>query len=135
MKIDDVNPELEKLIAHEGNLKEFEYEGYKCRIIRHRTFGSLCGYVVIPFGHPWYQKDYDEIEQMHNYEVPAHGGLTFSGEVDDGSYLVGFDCAHLGDLIPNMTPYLSPNETYKDMDFVTNNLKEIIDFMKGALKV
>jgi len=60
------------------------------------------GYVVIPKGHPYHGKHYDEIP------VEVHGGLTFAepakeldwkelGEKDKEGWVVGFDTAHYGD--------------------------------------
>ena len=28
--------------------------GYRCAILRHEKFGTLCGYVAVPPEHPWY---------------------------------------------------------------------------------
>lgn len=66
------------------------------------------GYVAIPKGHPCFGMDYDEIHD--NYEINAHGGLTFASHVsnnedtawpvpDDcvGHWIVGFDTGHYGD--------------------------------------
>lgn len=66
------------------------------------------GYVIIPEGHPFYGKDYDDID------VNVHGGLTFSEfgykldweEIkpeDKRSWVVGFDTAHWGDNHSNWT--------------------------------
>ena len=55
------------------------------------------GYVRIPEGHEYYDKNYDDIP------VSVHGGLTFSDHVFENSknftdgYWVGFDTAHYGD--------------------------------------
>ena len=55
------------------------------------------GYVRIPEGHPYYEKNYEDIP------VSVHGGLTFSNHIfDNGKYFsdgywVGFDTAHYGD--------------------------------------
>ncbi len=86
--------------------------GLPCLIVR-GAVGALCGYVGVPKGHPWFGKDYDDVE------VDVHGGLTFAspcqlgaeaeaichkpaeGESDQVWWL-GFDCAHLGDLCPTM---------------------------------
>jgi hypothetical protein len=54
--------------------------------------GHRCGYVQIPVGHPWYEKDYEEIE------CSVHGSLTYGDVSPDGKFYVGFDCAHFGDL-------------------------------------
>jgi hypothetical protein len=45
------------------------------------------GYVLLPDNHPFYGKDYDEID------VDAHGGITYADE--DG--WIGFDTAHAFD--------------------------------------
>lgn len=55
-----------------------------------------CGYVEVPehLGKP----DYDESPIM---EINVHGGVTYAGDLDemDGKYVVGYDCAHYGDLM------------------------------------
>lgn len=68
-------------------------------------FGSWCGYVAIPPGHPAHGCGYDDFD-----EVEVHGGLTYAkecvgdpgrgvchvsaeGEPDDVWWL-GFDCGH-----------------------------------------
>jgi hypothetical protein len=60
------------------------------------THGYACGYVGVPEGHPWYKKDYDDID------VDVHGGLTWSddhvgNDAPDGLWWVGFDTAHYND--------------------------------------
>lgn len=60
------------------------------------------GYVALPEGHKYYGVNYDDVP------VDVHYGLTYgeSEEIDGKSYwVVGFDCAHLGD-----DPYSSPQE-------------------------
>ena len=56
------------------------------------------GYVRIPEGHPFYGKEYNEID------VSVHGGLTFSehvtitdGDVLPEGFWIGFDTFHHGD--------------------------------------
>lgn len=74
--------------------------GLECRIVRHPGAGHLCGYVQLPADHPWHGRDYDDID------VEVHGGLTyaqdrFPRQDDPGpGWVIGFDCAHLGDLSP-----------------------------------
>lgn len=60
------------------------------------TTGWGNGYVRIPEGNKYYDKNYNEID------VSVHGGLTFSGHItNDGvlsnGFWVGFDTAHYGD--------------------------------------
>lgn len=90
--------------------------GLDCLVVRNH-FGSLCGYVGVPAGHPAYGVPYDEPD------VEVHGGLTFadtcSGESADGQpsagichvpepgrphdvYWLGFDCGHAFDFQPGM---------------------------------
>ncbi len=64
------------------------------------------GYVLIPEGHILHGKHYDDID------VNIHGGLTFSGLIDEqalvwgkdiltkddiGMWMIGFDTAHYSD--------------------------------------
>lgn len=129
-----IYPELKEIIEKEGNEKDFQYKGYECHIRRVGVpyMGHLCGYIEIPTEHILFNMDYDEIEKKYDYELPAHGGLTFSNNVD-GAYWIGFDCNHTGDLAPMYLEeglqFRSPNDTYKDMGFVENNIKQIIDFI------
>jgi len=67
------------------------------------TTGWGNGYVVLPKGHKYHGKDYDDIN------VDVHGGLTFSDAAnelndwpeiiaeDKGGWVIGFDTAHLDD--------------------------------------
>ena len=78
------------------------------------------GYIGLPNTHPWYEKDYNDID------VNIHGGLTFSEPADKldwkeikpkhkGGWVVGFDCMHYGD-----TPLSCPKE------YVQNETKSLI---------
>lgn len=85
------------------------------------------GYVLLPKGHKWHGKHYDDIP------VEIHGGLTFSEPItedmvegenweqyltkeDVGCWMIGFDCAHFGD-----TPQSCPREF---VESETQKLKE-----------
>ena len=46
---------------------------FPCSIYKHDSLGHLCGYIGVPTSHPWYGKDYDEVE------ADVHGGLTYFG--------------------------------------------------------
>jgi hypothetical protein len=73
---------------------------YKCRIMRNKHTGTLCGYVGVPRGHKPYGMTYQELGKQHT--IPVHGGLTYSGgwgEGDDYHYF-GFDTAHASDFSP-----------------------------------
>jgi hypothetical protein len=109
----------------------FEANGFKCQVARHMTQGHLCGYIQVDKTHPWYGKDYD------NVDVRVHGGLTFARNIPDHTTF-GFDCAHLGDLVPAMPP-LSDDETlfnrgdvYRDFGYVVNQLISLAKQAKDA---
>lgn len=83
-------------------LKTGLYRGYQIYIRHVRDFptprfpsGCYCGYVALPFTHPFYGEDYNDLD-----DIKVHGGLTFSGylhHVAVDEYLLGFDCGHGGD--------------------------------------
>ena len=79
-------------------------------------YGWGIGYVLLPYNHPFWGKDYDDIS------IDVHGGLTFGGKFDferfekwlgnrqffgdvnlknykrfDNYWMIGFDTAHYGD--------------------------------------
>lgn len=87
--------------------------GFKCAMRRGGS-GAWCGYVMIPVGHPWYRKHYDQID------VDIHGGLTYSDtgvwEVG-GDWFIGFDCAHYNDITPT-DKAREHSAVYRDMDCV-----------------
>lgn len=87
-----------------------EHAGFEWNVV-HNGRGSRCGYVKVTPGHPWFGRNYDEID------ADVHGGLTFSepdkpcaaGGPDDG-YWFGFDCAHHNDA---EDPSLPVEEEYR----------------------
>lgn len=83
-----------------GNVVRTESQGTHAGfkwVVSIMPIGHRCGYVLLPPGHPWYNKGYD------NIDVSIHGGLTFSRNVGDGEgwpeagYWIGFDCNHYDD--------------------------------------
>lgn len=87
-----------------------------------------------------YGKDYMDNEEIFN-EIDVHGGVTYTGEIrfkqQDYTidYVVGFDCAHAGDYSPYFLPFLGmnkriANETYKDIEYVTNECKNLAKQLK-----
>lgn len=128
--------ELNTILQKEGNYKAFEYKGYKCRILRmgegmdpeYRLF-HLCGYVLLTKEDRCYGKEYDTIP----YTV--HGGFTYSSHrlhnQPEEWWRIGFDCSHAGDLSGNYQldkEYIFwTNSTYKTMEFVENELRQLVD--------
>lgn len=91
----------------EPPLKVWESHGLACQV-RANGIGYNCGYVHLPPTHPWFRKKYSEClvagcEAEWHYDctlashIDVHGGVTFAGEMWDGEWWVGFDCAHSGD--------------------------------------
>ena len=66
----------------------WEAHGFQCLVAR--GFAALCGYVLVPVGHPCERLWYDDVD------VSVHGGLTFRQRVKGGSWF-GFDCGHCDD--------------------------------------
>lgn len=71
-----------------------------------------CCYIILPEGHKYYRKDYDDIP------LECHGGLTFAGKdmhfnpiVMDG-WIIGWDYAHAGDYYAGMVPLDSVERKY-----------------------
>jgi len=84
-----------------------EISGYKCRIRRNPTTGTLCGYVGIPKEHRFWGISYEEAHvELSEIEVDVHGGLTYSAEGDDGWWYFGFDTAHTEDFAPKIVEVL-----------------------------
>lgn len=104
-----------------------EATGLLCYIVRNQHSGSLLGYVRVPTGHPCHGKHYDDID------INAHGGLTFSGDKKrDGDYWIGFDCAHINDLIPGVRGFCERDATYKNIAYVRRECESIARQIKEA---
>lgn len=70
-------------------------------ILQHPSMGHLCGYVLIPEGHPLHATTV-----IGDYDAPCvdvYGGLTWAGKLPhhEGIWL-GFDCAHVDVTVPAM---------------------------------
>lgn len=110
-----------------------------CLVKRSPLGGSLCGYVGVSEGHPWFGKNYGDVD------ADVHGSLTFSGfcqEGDDEAHTIchapgpgepdrvwwlGFDCGHAWDIAPAMEardrerhwePIHMPGTSYKPVAYV-----------------
>lgn len=124
---------------------EKEYKGYKYMGLRN-VLGAWCGYVQIPKGNQYYDKDYKDIE-----DLDVHGGLTYSGSCGiPDTFWIGFDCSHYLDYSPKgeistqiareLIPKLKEldeayskllselnKKEYRTIEFVEDQLKELID--------
>jgi hypothetical protein len=120
---------------------DFEAHGLPC-IVHRANLGAWCGYVAVPPGHPWHGKEFMSGSDEPRAEV--HGGVTYTskcqgplchvpkpGESDD-VWWVGFDCAHLGDIVPGIlavsarTPSgFAQYESYKTLSYVRAETEEL----------
>lgn len=79
--------------------------------------GSLCGYAEVTREHPFFSKQWRQLETP----IEAHGGLTFAGTFDPeslrtevgqlggdwlDSWWLGFDCGHCFDMMPALDAVL-----------------------------
>lgn len=122
-----------------------EETGLDCMARRAPSVGAWCGYVGIKEGHPLYGKSYSSSEFLN---IIVHGDLSYSdycqeeeketgichiSEDDDKVYWIGFDCAHGSDVAPIMSEtmsFLFPDITYKDLEYVKNECKELARQLK-----
>lgn len=70
-----------------GKLSDYRY------VIARGPIGCLNGYIQLPDGHPWLSAG----EYCDDANVDVHGGITYG---PDSGRWIGFDTAHLGDMIP-----------------------------------
>jgi hypothetical protein len=109
---------MSNLWDNEPNYAFLYHNGFRCHVRRHSQLLSLCGYVSVLPGHPWYGKHYDDIV------ADVHGGLTYSAKGEFG-WVVGFDCAHFSDYVPGLTGW--NGGTYRDIDYVIAECKRLAD--------
>ena len=118
----------------EKDVKEFMANGYKCIVKRHKTMKHLCGYVHITKSHKLYGIGYSNLYDM-NIDIEVHGGLTYA-EKENEDWVFGFDCAHLGDLVPGMEEYgiIQEEEIYRNMEYVEHETRHLANQLKGLEK-
>ncbi len=99
---------------------QWKHKGLDCLIVRNPSMFTLCGYVAVKPGHPFYKQHYDKVD------LPAHGGLTYSGSCSghichisddkkDDVWWLGFDYAHLGDAMPYIEIVRKQNPEFKKL--------------------
>lgn len=115
---------------------EWSSQGVPCLMRRHPSAGHWCGYVAVPPGHPWHQKDFAADWDLPDPRPEVHGGITYAAECDgpichvpapgepDNVWWLGFDCAHSGDLSPGYSTRLS-FESYKAEEYVRTEVEAL----------
>lgn len=122
----------------------FYHAGYMCVILRPGLcYGDwhLCGYVVLPAGHPL--RTLEDGADSYSYDrritrLEVHGGVTFYGTLspdlisDDGRvFAIGFDCNHGFDLSrERMGRFFSETAKYRDIQYVINETKSLAEQVK-----
>lgn len=122
----------------EPDRDQWVHAGFACLAIRNRL-GAWCGYVGVPNGHPAYEKDYDNVEPYPE----VHGGLTYASPcsahichvpepgMPDDVWWLGFDTAHLGDLVPGMEALVPTSgdfpHSYKNLAYVKAETERLAD--------
>lgn len=134
-----MNKNLEWL--SEPNKLEWEYEGYRCVIIRNSNYGHLCGYVKVQYGHPWWGQNVGD-DSINDIEV--HGGITFSDNYLPikpyvricNYWWLGFDAGHYDDIFPFGDKFDTTitNATYKNIEFIKNETEKLARYCKEASK-
>lgn len=94
-------------------------EGFKCRVAKIKDLGHLCGYLVLPRGHPFYGLPAGRIP------IAVHGGITYAEHEEDEFY-IGFDCAHYSDLVPGLQRTFPCHGTYKTISYVENEIRNMV---------
>lgn len=100
---------------NEPDRVEWVSGGLPCVLSRNPMYGTWCGYVGVPPGHPWHGRGWPELE-----DVQVHGCVTYADGTDpraphirsmanpreyDPYWWVGFDCGHAFDLMPVKTAF------------------------------
>ena len=119
-----------------------EETGLDCLAVRTRL-GHWCGYVGVPEGHPFYERDYYSLDT----DVDVHGDLTYSNscsgnichESDKKVWWLGFDCAHSGDLSPGHSrefhvavSHLFRADIYRTLEYVKNECASLASQLREA---
>jgi len=120
---------LRDLIEKEGDELQWDYTCSNGVIIHcsiHRNdVKALCGYITLTKDNSLYGVDYEHID------IHAHGGINYCRYDENENWIIGFDCAHHGDL----TPYFLLNEDsvfglrgiYRDMKYVKSECESMAE--------
>lgn len=94
-----------------GDKLSFKYREVECIIERHPVYHYLCGYALIEIP-----------DTLDLQAINVHGGISLA----EGNK-IGFGCYHYRDFIPGKPVDQPLDHTYKDFDFVREELKKIVD--------
>lgn len=89
-------------------------DGIKWVTAQAPVYDAVNGYVEVPEGHPWYGKEYDDID------VECPGGLTYS----EGGW-IGFDTLHSTDYWPGQQRPPRPGEKHWTPQMVAEATRQL----------
>ncbi len=95
-------------------------------IIRIGILETLCGYIVLPSDHPYFEKS---LYDLYDGALEVYGGVTFADYLDKDTYAIGFDCAHVDDYVPTVGAWSLP-QTWKDETFVRGEIEHLAEQLK-----
>jgi len=104
----------------------------RCEIWRMPDLGHLCGYVIVPAGHPWCGLGC----LGEPAPVDVHGGITFARAPTHGDgWVLGFDCAHAGDFYPadHVQRAYSRSGVYRDCAYVRAECEKLAQQVREQL--
>lgn len=150
----DAEDQVDQIISSEPNFKRFRHRGLNCFIVRHPVMGHLCGYVQVPRGtkleRHLRKADRNKVSAYDSHRlrgIDVHWGLSFCGSsrhyrMKKGIWL-GFDCAHLGDVIPKFKQLegmltgtslkLNAGSAYRDICYVEGEVRGLADQITRVL--
>lgn len=130
-----------------NTVKEFNYKGFDCFVNRVGFDKSqtvreaisisglddfsirrwwLCGYVILPGDHTLNGEHYDDLNDV----IDVHQGLTYSDNGDNNTWVIGFDCNHLGDGDKENTEEFVVSEIQKVVDQLLDPNKDLRAMIK-----
>lgn len=115
------------MLIDNEDLKEVKetFHGFPVEAKRMLKFGCWTGCITVPVDHPW---------SISDKTIEVHGGVTFYKKTNKG-VIVGFDCAHYGDALPQWAARSQMEYgEYRDINFVLDELKELAKQAKQATK-
>lgn len=123
---------MKKTTMKNGLVKKFKFKKRKCVILWiHNHFSA---YVETKLKRVEYQ-DFDYVKVSPESNIEAHGGITFSGELEilkDKIWYFGCDYSYLGDYCKGMPSYF--NRTYEGKPAKKWSLKEVEKETKDMVK-
>ena len=123
--------ELNRIIKSEGDYYEWT-NTLKC-FIQRNPMNTWCGYTIIPKSFP--------IDFEQEININCHGGITYQSVNLDGDLVVGFDCAHHGDLIPKLLELegILINDkdisVYRDKQYVIDEVNSMVEQILTTIEV